>query len=423
MALGNAGEGTKEEQRKVAEDSFSAIVMDKTKKSKQIGGVWCVGVFGGGQERVSKVEEQKMSRKRKKTINDGADFDLSEAMQNTFREQMEATHQSFEESCMRMMGDLSHLHVDVPLGLERNPAEAKPDLHAEMTDDIKREVLMQMQRTSKTLSQEEIDEHEAELSVKVQKQSRDGKLGGRPRKTMTELMGDVSKMKRERQNQLQSVVDSVLVGKKLAEDEAKAQFGETMPTEVGSMLTQMKQDTAGLCAAVEAAKAKVGEFDISSVQATLTEGSAADSTKAADTVEEAKEAKEGEGAKDVKPAAAVSMTTPTVDQIRQKLIEDTKQAFKDGVTANRAISSFRTAVKKAATAGSSKKKRVGKKGTAEVVPPLVVKALVEVNRSDDDSANVIACKDFNIDNFHSIFGCGCGGEGGTITHIIISINQ
>ena len=63
IQLGYCGDGTKAEQRKIATASFQAHIMDKTKKSKQIGGIWCVGVFAGGVERVSMIRQKATTKK------------------------------------------------------------------------------------------------------------------------------------------------------------------------------------------------------------------------------------------------------------------------------------------------------------------------------------------------------------------------
>ena len=340
-----------------------------------------------------------------------------------------------------MMGDLGHLYVDVPLGLERNPADMKVDHHGDFDSDIKREVLMQMQRSSKRMAQEELDEHQADQSSRMKQRSESAVLGGRPRKTMTEVLSDIAKMKRERQNQLQSVRETVEAAARVAQEECMSQVGSPPPAEITQICKQMQDDIARLCGQVEAAQKQICDFNIATVKDSL-------ALKAAAAISEKKAIKEGQQhyaeqgnveekqdpesergqqhcaeqengeKKDSIPTAGQPASSsaegassspeagaPTIEQIRQALIESTKNAFREGIQAHKVVNAFRSACKKhqckaaKTKRGGGKSKRTKSAAAVEAIAPvprLVQKLHALIEEAPDDSVNVVSCKELRL---------------------------
>ena len=175
------------------------------------------------------MKEYQVSKRRNRTINDGAGYDAATSIQTAAEQRAAELAQTYEESSMQVMGDLIHLIADIPLGLERNPVEKKPDMTDDFSSDIKRDVLMQMQRTSKVVAQEELDDHEAEQAFNMKMQVQPSFLGGRLRNTLTELMSDVAKMKRGRVNHLITTIECIDSSVAAAELAAEQDFRGASP--------------------------------------------------------------------------------------------------------------------------------------------------------------------------------------------------
>jgi hypothetical protein len=143
-------------------------------------------------------------------------------------------------------------------GMIRNPV-FQHVTDDDYTDDLKREVLLELQRSQKVAAEEDLDDFQAERAKKMRRTSEGSSAGasssGRPRKTSSEVLYDLTKMKRDRVQQIEDELDKMKRSAGAAEEEAKQKF-PTLPDDIKDLLNTMKKDVAQ---AVEEMTEKVTE--------------------------------------------------------------------------------------------------------------------------------------------------------------------
>jgi hypothetical protein len=330
--LGHCGDGGHEEQNDVAKKSFMAKVMDKKAMTKFKNGMWLVAVFLGGEVRIGKEHAHKFHQKRKRTINDAMDYEAAGAMKKAATDTSSAFLATAMEAALEGIDDGAGREVNIPEGLARNPA-VKVSNNDEFGEDIHRDVLMAMQRNAKMAAQEEMDDHEAEQARRIERGNAAG-IRGRPHKCRSELLSDISKMKRDRCTHISDAMLAVRATMASVELDAEQKLGKPLPDDVTRVLAQMKLDCKDSLAEMDRIRT---ELEATSVDSFV-------------------------GEKECK-----------LDEVKKSLIDKTKPAFaKHQQMANKAIKAFKTAARKAAA--KSGKKRKGEKEGAQI-PPVVQKLL------------------------------------------------
>lgn len=190
--LGNTGTGTIDEQRARAVASFQEKILDRNVKKKRIGDSWLVGVFKGVEERAGSETRRTQAFKRAKNINDTVDYDAAREVADESRSASAAWLEEEKRVAAAHVQTSTADAPDIPEGLARNPqVHAQHD--SDFADEIKREVLMEMQRDAKLMAAEEADDFEAAQVAKLRKVK-----PGRPPKLRSQVMSDVSRMLRDR---------------------------------------------------------------------------------------------------------------------------------------------------------------------------------------------------------------------------------
>jgi hypothetical protein len=240
--LGYCGDGGHEQQNEVAEKSFMAKVMDKKAMTKFKNGMWLVAVFSGGEVRIGKEHAHKFHQKRKKTINDAMDYETAGAMKKAATSTSSAFLATAMEAALEGIDDGAGREVNIPDGLARNPV-VKVSNNDEFGEDIHRDVVMAMQRDAKMAVQEEMDDHVAEQARRIARGNSTG-IRGRPFKLRSELLSDVSKMKRDRCTHISDAMLAVTAMMASAELEVEINLGKPLPDDLTLVLAQMKLDSA-----------------------------------------------------------------------------------------------------------------------------------------------------------------------------------
>ena len=153
--LGNLGDGTTAQRKERAKDKFLAHIMDKSKPSKKIGGVWCAGIFGGGQDKAFKMHKHKSSMKRKKTIGDVSDLNAAKELVTSAKGEMDRVHATLLESMAAGSStDNGNAASEIDPSFLEEATVQRPDMGMGMDADMRRAVLVEQQRSSKLMMTE-----------------------------------------------------------------------------------------------------------------------------------------------------------------------------------------------------------------------------------------------------------------------------
>jgi hypothetical protein len=145
LMLGRCGNGTVEEQLLVAKNKFAEAVLDESKRSRQVNGVWLLEVFKGVEEQVAIQHERTVSTKRRRTFDDEAGFEAAMELKAEAQKALSSFQEASNSAAATGVDVGMSASVDIPAGMERNPVVAKPDA-GEFVDDILRDVLMAIRR-------------------------------------------------------------------------------------------------------------------------------------------------------------------------------------------------------------------------------------------------------------------------------------
>ena len=348
--LGNAGSGTLDEQRAIVRLKFDEILQDKKQRSMKVAGVNCVGIFKGFEERAREETKRSFATKRQQVVNDAADhraaLELGEQAKQRRIEYIADVKARANEGVVPSASD-----VDDSFAAEaKNPVVVKADGNSDFADDIGKQVLLGMQRDAKTIAQEDVDQHEAEQAHKIQ--NSDKKSGaGRPRKGMTEVLSDISKIKRDRLTQITDGIDTLQRGEADVLKEAKRQLGEELDTDLKTLAEAMKAEIITVAAKMQEVFTKVNALKL-----------------------------EGAGAEDGASSLLV--------EVKKVIMDTSKPAFTEHMAlGTKVINSFRGALKKAVKPCGGKKKK-GAAADGPAIPPTVQRIVEITKKSVPDSCNV-----------------------------------
>jgi len=331
--LGNCGEGSQAEQRQVAIKSFVAQVMDKNVHTPFVNGQYLVPVFRGTESRVGTEQRREEGFKRRKVIRDTVDYDAAAELKRLSEESnaswLSQHSRVASESCVASSSEAP----SIPEGMARLPAihEVPKD---EMQQDVKREVLMALQREAKIMQLEEVDDHHAAQASKIDKTAKAER--GRPRKLASELMSDAARIIRDRAQKIEDTVADLRKQYEDVHDEAKKQL-RPLPEDIKAIAASAKADLQT-------------QIDVMGL------------------------AKEGLQKTDIKSLVEKDGQQVSAQQLQKAIGDLTSQVFKTNlVSANKAISSLRKGIKRALKKNSRKK---GKAAAAqdEGIPNFVIKA-------------------------------------------------
>lgn len=231
-SLGNCGNGTAEEQRIVAKESFNAALMDKNMRKKKVGEVWLVGVFRGVEHRTGNVEFKQQEFKRQKTVNDMVELQASAELQTSA--QLDHAQWLSEQRAAASSHIAQRLQHEAPDdGLVRNPLVHRVDGGGNF-EDLKREVIMTTQRDLKIAAEEELDDHQAQEHDKIRKASL--VKVGRPKKLVSQVLSDLSRLVRDRALHIKDATDKLKTTAAEAVKEAQVQLKQLLADVVAVVL-------------------------------------------------------------------------------------------------------------------------------------------------------------------------------------------
>ena len=274
MSLGKCGEGSLKEKIEVGKKLYTEAVTDKTMAKKWAGDQWCIGVFGGVQDAVGSEQREQQKWKRRKTIDDQVDMDA--AMELAQASSM--VHDSWIDAAGTAAAHRVSSSLEmpsIPEGLARNP-ERPATPSSDATGDIKREVLMKMQRDAKISDLQDQDDHEAKQEKKLeqQRESAAGAALGRPRKQLSELLTDLGKIVRDRKTMISDAVEAKQ--KEVAEALASVvkDFPE-MPEGLNQVKETVEKEVPAAMVLIKEVETSLGALDLAVLAATHDRDSAA----------------------------------------------------------------------------------------------------------------------------------------------------
>ena len=218
--------------------------MDKSVDTPFENGEWLVPIYKGREVRVGDMETREQAWRRKRTIHDTVDNAAAQELQKKNEAMMEAWEEkAAHDATQYAMGSSAEM-VDIPEGLQRNPQIfiAKDN---DMEEEVKREVLLKMQRDAKILEQEERDKHEAEQCLRIKKQQ-SATNAGRPNKIKSELLSDAVKLVRDK---AQKVEDNSHEFQWQLQDITKeiSHFFSVVPQDFAKVQASCKTDMDEIC--------------------------------------------------------------------------------------------------------------------------------------------------------------------------------
>lgn len=299
--------GTEAEKAEQAKESFYAKVLDRSVKKRKVGDEWCIGVFRGVEERIGTEKRREQQYGRKKRITDTIDHDAAVELEKDGEKSCNRWLQE-RQTAKRANVELRSTDMQsIPDGLARTPVAVQVD--DDYADEIKREVVLKMQRDAKVLSQEELDDHEASQAAKIAKRT-----VGRPAKPRSQLLAEISKIVRDRMQRIKDGVEDLRTSKEQVAAEAVKSLG-TVPPDVATVQKSMDEEVASVIKEMEKLTVELSEQNIGDL---LDEDSGAG----------------------------------CAERIRQMLVEKSAPAFKTHEAAGKkAIAAFRSAVRKASKVG------------------------------------------------------------------------
>lgn len=159
MQLGFLGEGSKSEQYRLGKQRFKDLIGDRTVEKVFENGQWLVAMYRGKRSLVGVEERQSQEWKRKRTIDDSVDHIAALELSKAASEASEVWRSRVERSLFANVQPGLDA-TQVLEGLARCP-ETVAHPRADAPDEIRREVLLSMQRAGKIADLEEMDDHEA----------------------------------------------------------------------------------------------------------------------------------------------------------------------------------------------------------------------------------------------------------------------
>lgn len=350
--LGRCGNGTAEEQQLAAMDLYQQAVLDKHVRKRKFGDQWLVGIFRGFEERTGVRKARTSEFKRHKVINDSVDQDAAQEVrdENSIASKAWLDEHAAASSNQVLTGNVA---IDIPDGLARNPKAVI--VHDEdYVGDIQREVLTGMQRQSSIAVEEDFDDFQATQAARLARDTSHASAG-RPKKTVSELLADVARMKRDRITHLLDQKIKLERQCVAAMAEAQAQFGNNEFTgDLKAVADGMGEDIKSMGEKVTRSVEVLEKLDIQSL---------------------------------------VREQSSDVESLRKVFIEETKSVLKDDVpSAVKSIQAFRKAAKTAKTAAAKKNDLAAV--DAEKRPPLVQQMGEMVQRAAGDGQGVVT-KPFN----------------------------
>lgn len=199
--LGRLGSGGDADLLERGKELFEKAVHDPSVKNKFSNKQWLIGIYKGVRDEVGRSDRKELGWKRRKRVKDTVDHTAALDLAGRAGQAHAQWLQRVETSSASHLGPSSDVPM-VPEALARNP-ESIPGPRNDAPDDIHREVIMEVHRQTKVKELEEEDEHEAHQARKIKRQAMSSSSGGgRPRKMMSELLSDASRIMRDRQNHI-----------------------------------------------------------------------------------------------------------------------------------------------------------------------------------------------------------------------------
>ncbi|CAK0901626.1 unnamed protein product, partial [Prorocentrum cordatum] len=261
--LGNCGNGSVEEQKKIAIKSFEEKVQDKDAPKKRRGRDWLIGIFKGVEDRLGRFQTSENSWKRQKTVETADDLrqarflsdSASAASSRVHDEQLEANRAKLYQSTPQ---------PEIPDHLVR---PCNRELNMEMDDDItyemQRDILAKEENDARIAEQEDHDDHLAQQAARVRAQAaQTAIMQGRPKKTKAEVLVDLQKLVRDRCQMVKDTKEKIERSKKNAEDEADELFGKKRSDEAAALRTAFENEIDAYFLEFDALHKKTSETDL-----------------------------------------------------------------------------------------------------------------------------------------------------------------